>query len=196
MSVACIIIAGGKRTRLIDEKILPSVLPQGFDEVLVVGEHHADGTAYRYLHVPDLTRTTNDALVKRDVGTVATDARILVYLSDDHGLAPDFLDTLRAVAETSRWDVMIPSRWCRHPASGAPIRLNMGAEASVPVLYCGGHGGIFRRWVIQSCPWTAMPHDRLWDLMASQIQRALGAQFVHVPQVAIEDLTPETEPWK
>ena len=191
MSVACIIIAGGKRTALIDEKILPSVLPQGFDEVLVVGEHHPDGTAYRYLHVPDLTKTTTDALVKRDVGTVATDARTLVYLSDDHGLAPDFLATLRTVPHG--WDVLVPSRWCRGPM-GEAIRLNMGATELVP--YCGGHAGVFRRWVVQVCPWTAMPHDRLWDLLASQIQQTLGARFVHVPQVAIEDLEPEREPWK
>ena len=191
MSVACIIIAGGHRTRLIDEKILPSVLPQRFDEVLVVGEHHPDGDAYRYLHVPDLTKTTTDALVKRDVGTVATDAQTLVYLSDDHGLAPDFLATLRTAAV--EWDVVVPSRWCRGP-TGEAIRLNMGATELLP--YCGGHAGIFRRWVIQARPWSAMPHDRLWDLLASQIQQELGARFLHVPQVAIEDLTPETSPWK
>ena len=189
-SVACIVIAGGKRTQLLDEKNLPSVLSQGFSETVVVGDYrHGDG--YRYLHVPGLTNTTIDALPKRDVGTLATEADILVYLSDDHGLAPDFLATLRTAAV--EWDVVVPSRWCRGPM-GEAIRLNMGATELVP--YCGGHAGIFRRWVIQARPWSAMPHDRLWDLLASQIQQNLGARFVHVPQVAIEDLEPEREPWK
>ena len=56
--IAAIVIAGGKRQTLIDERIVPSLA--GFDEILVVGKHH-EGDDYRYLHVPDLTKTTNDA---------------------------------------------------------------------------------------------------------------------------------------
>lgn len=155
--------------------------------MIVVGEHEA-GDGYRYLHVPDLTKSTNDALVKRDVGTVATEADVLVYLCDDHSLHWDFLNQLRQTP--SGWDAIIPSRWTQHPTLGR-IRIPMGDPE-----YCGGHAGIFRRWVIRARPWTAMPHHRNWDVLASQEQAKLGARWHVVPQIQIEDLEPQAEPWR
>ena len=83
--VACIVIASAKRSQLLDEQVLPSVLAADFAEVAVVGDFHP-GRGYRYLHVPPLTQTTTDALVKRDVGTLATTAPWVFYLSDDHAV--------------------------------------------------------------------------------------------------------------
>ena len=80
-TLACIVVACGTRGDLIDQLILPSTRHQGFDEVVVVGTHH-DGAGYRYLHVPSVTGTTVDALIKRDVGAVGTASDILVYLCD------------------------------------------------------------------------------------------------------------------
>lgn len=212
-SVAVIIIAGGRRRALLGDRVLPSIIPQQFDDVLVVGAHHP-GNGYRYLHVPDMMRNTNDALIKRDVGSLATDADIFVYLSDDHGLHWDFLNQLRTV-ENGPWDVIMPHRYCT--VNGEEVPLNMGQSPALPsvgnptyskmvaaqtwangatVDYLGGHAGIFRRAVIQARPWTTMPHDRLWDVLASKEQMKMGARFVYVQSVQVEDFEIEGRPWQ
>ena len=186
--IACIVIAGGKRETLIDGQILPSIRDQGFDEVLVVGEHH-EGDGYRYLHVPKLLGTTTDALIKRDCGSLAAVSDILVYLCDDHSLLPGFCEAIRQAPEQG-WDVLVPKRFADHPEHGR-IRINNGESEG----YCGGHSGVFRRWVIEKRPWTAMPHHRLWDLLASQIQLDLGFTFICNAPLGILDCEPHACPW-
>lgn len=211
--IACIVIAGGKRRDLIDRKILPSILPQGFDDVLVVGDHHA-GEIYKYLYVPDMMKNTNDALIKRDVGTLATSADILVYLSDDHALHWDFLNQLRPLT-SGAWDVLMPDRYTT--AGVLTVPLNMGQTPALPscgdprqaiaiapevwgrgvqVDYLAGHAGVFRRSVVMAQPWTTMKHDRLWDVWATRVQMENGARFVFAPQLKVEDLEPEAQPWR
>lgn len=189
--IACIVIPRGDRTHLMDEAVMPSVLAQKFDENVVVGSYR-DGKGYRYLHVPDMMKSTLDALIKRDVGTVATKAAVLVYLADDHALAPDFGDELRAVIQTgiSPFDVLVPSRYADHPDRGR-IQIPNGETES----YCAGHCGVFRRRVIQSKPWSAQKHHRNWDLISSHDWIASGFQFVAFPKCKILDLEPEHHPW-
>jgi len=187
LSVACILIVSEKRVPLVREKILPSVLDAGFDEVCWVGDGEP-GEGYRFLPVPPLTRTTNDALVKRDVGTVATTSDWLLYLCDDHAFrgawGEDFSDA----------DVIVPQRYCT--VNGQRIPLNMGFDTNDPNFpYLGGHAGFFRRSLIQARPWTSMPHDRLWDLHASRIQMQMGARFAQSQSLVVEDLEPEARPW-
>lgn len=185
MTIACILIAGGKRADLLDNMILPRVEAQLFAEILVVGEHHP-GPGYRYLHVPALSRTTNDALVKRDVGTLASKSEWLFYVSDDHipHLRNPYLDV------PSDIDVVVPSRFTIRDQ--VVWVLNNG-EAD---HYCGGHGGVFRRTLIQRLPWSAGPHHREWDLLMSRCQQELGAKFLHGNScVQLEDVEPGATPW-
>lgn len=190
MSVACVIIAGGTRTDLLDREVIPSVVAQGFDEILVCGEHH-DGQGYRYLPVAALTHSTVDALVKRDAGTVGTNADWVAYLSDDHRIRPDGESWGVAVrrADMAGLHVIVPERYAQHPEQGL-IRIPNGEEGG----YCAGHGGLFRREVIRNQPWCTQPHDRLWDLYASQRQQDAGYRFASAP-IAIEDMETEREPW-
>ena len=149
------------------------------------------GDGYRFLNVPPLTRSTTDALVKRDVGTLATTADWVFYLCDDHAVR-----TLTLPIPDDQFDVCVPGRVSQHHQLGL-VRLNMGMDANDPNRpYCGGHAGLFRRSLIQQRPWTAMPHDRLWDLRASQIQVAMGARFVESDAIVVQDLEPGAEPWK
>ena len=187
-SVACIIIAGeGNRTNLIDEYAIPNALAAGFDEVLVVGTHHAFSGG-RYLHVPALTHSTTDALVKRDVGTLASTSDWLFYLSDDHAVH-------RKGPLPDHWlDIGVPSRFCM--VEGNQVLLNMGLDPSDPSYpYCGGHGGLFSRKLISLFPWSTQPHDRLWDLLSSRSLVAFGARLGNQLGWKIIDLTPETRPW-
>lgn len=192
MRIACIIVATERREQLLTEAVIPSVLAQRFAEVVVVGDYH-DGPGYRYLPVPPMMRNTLDALVKRDVGTVATTSPWLVYLCDDHAVVGDFRLSVNAWAESDETDVLVPSRFADHPQHGR-IRINNGERE----MYCGGHGGVFKREVIASRPWSAMPHHRLWDYQSSEIQLADGWRFATMASqcVGILDLMPEARPWQ
>ena len=187
--IAAIVIAGGKRQTLIDERIVPSLA--GFDEILVVGKHH-EGDDYRYLHVPDLTKTTNDALIKRDVGTVAAHSDVLLYLSDDHCVRDDFAGELRTILADAiaAWDVLVPARFAEHPDMGL-IRIPNGEQQ----FYCGGHGGVFRRRVVQQFPWTAQRHHPNWDVITSHEHLRAGFTYLPAPTLHIQDLEPEARPW-
>ena len=215
MSLAAIIIVSQKRARMVQEQILPVVLQNQFDEVAVVGDFW-DGAGYRHIPVPPITRTTVDALIKRDAGTVATTAPVVAYFCDDHAPAPDFAAKYRECLEPrTDWDVLVPARFCR--TQNLKVPLNTGGDPMLPSLpnpedavfaahrvwdtppktgYCAGHAGVFRRELIQKCPWTAMPHDRIWDVFASQIQQNMGAQFVWSPLLEVFDLEPEAMPWR
>src|SRR6267378_1306248 len=109
-TIACIVIARGDRGQLLDELVIPSVINQGFAEVVVVGNYHS-GQGYRHLPVPDITRTTVDAQIKRDIGTAATSSPLIVYLSDDHRLDPFFCLGLRDFPLGSR-AIGVPKRFC------------------------------------------------------------------------------------
>jgi len=187
MTTACIFIAGEGRSRLLDEYGIPSALAIGFNEILVVGSHHP-GSGYRYLHVPPLTHSTIDALVKRDVGTAASVSDWLFYVADDH--APH-----HAGKEPNHWlDIGVPTRFTM--VQGARVPLNMGLDPRDPnAPYCAGHGGLFSRKLISLFPWSTQPHDRLWDLLSTRSFVAFGARLGAQLGWEIQDLTPETSPW-
>ena len=188
MSIACVLIVSTKRIPLVREKVLPSVLHAGFDEIVWVGDGEP-GEGYRFLRVPKVLGTTTDALIKRDVGTVATIADRIFYLCDDHRI-------VRADWPPDEYDLVVPWRSAQHPTLGQ-VRLNMGLDPADPNRpYCGGHAGLFRRSLIQRRPWTAMLHDRLWDLHASRIQMEMGAVVAEWPGIVVEDLEPEAQPWR
>lgn len=190
--IAAVIIASRNRERLLDEHILPRVLDEQFDEVVVVGDYHA-GSGYRYLSIPPILGTTIDALIKRDAGTVATVSPILCFFSDDHRPGEGFATILRAFVQQHSVDALIPERWTTRGENHIP--LNSGAGEG----YCGGHAGVFHRGVLRHAPWTTAPHHRLWDLQHSQMLRDMGFAFHVCPEVTVEDVehlvNPASAPW-
>lgn len=192
MRIACVIIAAKHREKLLTESVIPSVLAQRFSEVVVAGVYH-EGEGYRYLHVPPLTDTTIDALVKRDVGVVATTSPVVMFLCDDHCIIGDFSGHVERWFEQNESDVLVPARFAMHPQQGR-IRINNGERD----MYCGGHGGVFKREVVAKRPWSAMPHHRLWDYQSSEIQLNDGWRFATMrsQSVGILDLEPQNRPWQ
>lgn len=178
-----------------DTLVLPSVVAQGFDEVVVVGDFHS-GEGWRHLPFRPLTGTTIDALFKRDVGTLATSAEWLCYLCDDHRIHPDFSrDLAQFFAEQPLGpkDVIVPARFCER--NGEKIGLNMGWPGYVGKAYCGGHGGIFPRAAIQDVPWSLAPWHPNWDAFHSRILMERGYNFhFQSASMYIEDVGPG-EPW-
>ena len=178
---------------MLDEQVLPSVVAQPFDEIVVVGQHHP-GDGYRYLHVPPVLGTTIDALIKRDTGAVATTADVLIYLCDDHRLHSDFLLDLRSACSAAMydtWDCLSPSRVTFR--EGLEIPINMGKRDG----YIGGHGLAIKRTALNVLPWMAGRHSRIWDKDISEQQAGLGLRLAWAPQgwLTIVDIEPFAQPW-
>lgn len=197
-SIACAIISTAHRWPLVRDQILPQVLQERFDEVVVAGDGES-GTGYRHLNIPPITGTTVDALIKRDAASAATDSEYVFYLSDDHRPHVGALQALRAFVENHAVEVLIPARttW-RETEDGLLVtqyNLNSGAADG----YCAGHAGVYYREILRMYPWTTAPHDRYWDLLHSQRLRSMGVEFHYAVDVAVEDvehlLNPAVTPW-
>lgn len=184
VTLDCAIIVTAPRVGLVEKHVLPSVLAQGlFRQVLVVGDYWP-GPGYRYIPVPRVTGTTLDALMKRDVAAVASDADALCYLCDDHQLGNYWTPEWPAW-EQAGWDVLVPSRW----VDG--VEINNGMDPKWPdAPYCAGHAGIYRRSVLRAHPWMATPHTPLWDLAHSRLARASGFRFASCPDLWVLDIDP------
>lgn len=188
-SIACVIVATEARKAVLWDRIVPGVLSEGFDEVVIVGDWVDTVRApARYIRVDPVHRDTRDALLKRDIGTLATTADNILYLCDDHALASHFGSALRQVLDEP-WDVLVPNRYTMYLEKRCA--LNNGEREG----YCGGHSGVFRRWVVTQRPWLAYAyHDnwRVWDVYASIAQQLDGARFCWNPRddLAVEDLFP------
>lgn len=208
-SIACVVIASEKRRSKVLNDVMPSVITQGFDEVVCVYDwpealyflqrRFQDTLWY---HVEPITRTTRDALLKRDIGTLATTSDIIVYLCDDHALDPNFCKALREVADEP-WDALVPNRYTVVPSGVGPHNelINMALNNGESEGYCAGHVGVFRRRAIQGVSWMswhADPQWRNWDVLTSKFLQQTGERFCFHPraELSVRDLEPEQEPWK
>jgi hypothetical protein len=212
MTLAIVVIAHERRMNTTFPRVMQSVLDERPDEVVAVADFHNAGP-WRHLMIPAFTRTTIDALVKRDVGWAATTTDTVMYLSDDHCLHPGFVKAFQDYEEDESWDIIAPTRFCRPPAAlplpvpkqkakkgqrkkkepvQQGVRLNMG-EAT---RYVAGHGGLYRRRIAKILPWTAtIPHAN-WDVIHTHHLIANGAKLIYAKDdLMIEDIE-GGEPWK
>jgi hypothetical protein len=190
MTLAVVVIASEKRMNTTFPVVMQSVLEEEPDEIVSVADFHCAGL-WRHIMIPAFTKTTIDALIKRDVGTVATGSRCVMYLSDDHRPVPGFVETFRQEYEPSRdWDVLAPARVAVR--DGQAVKLNMGEGTQ----YVAGHAGIYRREILQVLPWTAtIPHPN-WDVIHTHHLIANGARLAYADtDLSVEDIEPGATPW-
>lgn len=171
---------------MLDEQVLPSVVGQGFDEVVVVGDY-VSGNGYRHIPFRPIYRNTSDAQFKRDVGTLVTSSEWLVYLCDDHALDDHFV--VNFPLRFQRGIIGVPHRVTKR--NGRVIPLNMGLPE-----YCGGHAGVYHRSAIQQVPWQLAPLHPNWDVLHSRMLLARGYELVPLPDCVIVDVEPGSEPWQ
>jgi hypothetical protein len=190
MSLAVVIISSAKRLNLLST-IVESVAAQNPDELLVVSDCIEDA-GFPFFTVAPITRTTIDALIKRDAGWAATTSDAVLFLCDDHRLDPHLLDVYRTKYEPRNdWDILCPQRYTVR--GHAIIPLNVGQAEG----YVGGHAGIYRRRCAQLLPFTAGPHDLNWDVGHTHQLVAKGARLVYADQdLSVEDIEPGAEPWR
>ena len=86
--------------------------------------------------------------------------------------------------------MLVPGRYTER--DGEIIWLNTGQNER----YAGGHGAIYRRYVVEDCPFGAGPHHRLWDLLHSKWAHSCGYNFAWSDRdLAIIDSEPGASPW-
>ena len=189
--LAVVIIAGPNRLDTCLPEVVRSVVDQDPDEVLVVGDNiRSYGSVLRVLNVEPMTRTTLDALVKRDVGFVATTSRYICYLADDHKLSDGFVRTFRDHYADKDWDMLAPTRITVR--GQAIYNLNVGKD----MQYIGGHCGIYRRDILRKVPWSSSRHHPNWDVWHTHDLVKAGGRLRYADvDLSVEDVEPNAKPW-
>jgi hypothetical protein len=192
-SLAVIVISHARLDLLSD--IVQSIAIQEPDELLVVGSC-IESANFSHLTVAPITNTTVDALIKRDAGTVATQSQYLCYLSDDHKLAPGFVQAFRERYAKGEWDILVPTRYTVRGNKIYPLPVGH-PDQWTPFPYAAGHCAVFKREWIRKLPWTAAPHHRNWDSLHSKMLVDRGARLVFAgDDLAVEDVEPNGRPWE
>lgn len=171
-----------ERKELLEQKIIPAALEQGFDD-LIVGGRTGQETCDMF---PDVTFVEikphyldrREAFHIRDVCTeFYTDADVIVYQADDHMLGPDFLKKLKATRKA--WAVLTPRRL--HGVTGEDLN-NGGADG-----YSGYHCHAFRRWVWEKVPFMSVDLHAA-DVSMSRMWREVGAVMLWPDEPTVTDL--------
>jgi hypothetical protein len=192
MSTLAVVVTAIEKRRLAPfPAVMDSIIEQHPDEVVVVADFPWQGRGgWTHIHVPSITRTTIDGLIKRDAGWVATRSESVLFLCDDHRLAPDFVSTFRKRYNHQPWSILAPSRYTVRDKVKIP--LNVGEAEG----YVGGHGVVVRRNAGRLLPWTASPHHPSWDLLWTHQMVRLGCPILYAgDDLAIEDIEPGASPW-
>jgi hypothetical protein len=169
--------AYSERLGLMRDKIIPTVVDAGFDEVIVCGVYEA-GNGYRYVPMAPRRRDRRDALHQRDLGAAYATGDILVFCHDDHAPAHDFVEKLRSAA-AEPWDILVPQR--RHGITDAVLDNGKAAD------YMGGHCLAMRRWLWAEVPWTSVDTE-WWDVPMTRLWREAGGKIAWSDELIHYDL--------
>jgi len=151
--------------------------------VIVVGEWEP-GPYYRYLHVPSQYFSCVDALHQRQVAFEAArlESELFLFQHDDHAIFDLFFNR--------HADVFSPRRWT-HLRSAEAERLNSGEDDG----YICGHAAIYRREVLERCPWGNVPPVFTWDVEHTKQIQAAGFKIAW-DAFDVYDVEFGAEPWK
>ena len=198
MTYACVVVASEARKGLVTSHVVPSVLDQGFDQVIVATDYHSADTT---LYVSTRTHSTLDALDRRQAAFELTTTDYVVYVSDDHILADGFLADLRLAAG---YDILVPWRYTVRDGQVIPLNMGQGGKPDRDRNYCAGHAGIYTREILDRHPWTqdSLAHP-YWDVEHSWLVLDAGGTICYCSpesRIRVQDvehvLNPASEPWK
>jgi len=193
--------------------LLPAAIADpAFDEIIVVGEWEP-GDGYTYIEVPSEHFSCVDALQQRQVGFEKSRGSIVIFQHDDHMLASDFGSRTKhsswanhGIAATKFNGIMVPARYTRlRNVNGERLfngehRLIPGdASSEVNALFDGyisGHCAIYRREVLEACPWGDVPKQHTWDIAHTAQIRAAGFKIEWSDALRVYDVESGSTPWR
>jgi len=200
----------GYRSYALKNFILPQYISDPYiDEVIVVGDFE-EGEGYQYVPCPSVKFNWSDCIAQRHEGFLASSGDIVIFQHDDHvfGIgAKGFLFEDGRYLLDNIHDVWSPARYTRlRKVEGE--RLNAG-EPTVecwdhtcdPPRYDGndgyidGHGAIYRREVIEACPWNEVPKQFTMDVLHTAQIREKGFKIVWTEDIKIWDVEFGARPW-
>jgi len=203
-----------QRAYALQNFILPAAITDpDIDEVIVSGEWH-DGEGYTYVPKPSIHFSSDDAPHQRQAGFEAAKGDWLIFQHDDHMLENplesavnhDLEGQLKAEIEYAKCyaspsaDVLIPQRWTRL-RNVAGERLPNGEPqeySSHPVEafgYISGHCAIYRREVLEKCPWSEVPAIRTWDMSHTEQIREADFNIHWSDSLKVWDVECGSTPW-
>ena len=188
--------------------ILPAALADPtFSQVIVVGEWEP-GNGYIYIEVPSERFSCVDALAQRQVGFERSTGDWVVFQHDDHLLASGDngpVSDAIYVPNPNRADVIVPARYTRlrnvngeRLFNGAPITGPGDASSAVNPFskgYISGHCAIYRREVLEKCPWGGVEKVHTWDIWHTAQIRNAGFKIEWSDALRVYDCEAGSRPW-
>lgn len=151
-------------------------------EIIVAGVWHP-GDGYEYVHVEPEHYNWADCIAQRHAGFNAANGDVLVFQHDDHILRD-------MPSRMAGFDVISPSRWTW--LRGDPEKLNDGSADG----YIDGHCAIYKREVIERCPWSQVPKVFTLDVEHTKQIREAGFTILFTEHIKCWDVEYGAEPWK
>jgi len=185
--------------------ILPAALADPtFSEVIVVGEWEP-GNGYTYIEVPSEHFSCVDALQQRQVGFERSRGDWVVFQHDDHIIqtpehdCDDFLgdDDLEDICYDSDNDILVPARYTRlRNVNGEKLHNGEPLRGNLVEGYISGHCAIYRREVLERCPWAEVPKQHTWDVAHTAQIRAAGFSIGWSDAMRCYDIEAGAQPWR
>ena len=192
--------------------ILPAAIADPtFNEVIVVGEWEP-GNGYTYIEVPSKHFSCVDALQQRQVGFEKSRGDVVIFQHDDHILEVWPLDhgyNAVEVFEEEEPSVLVPARYTRlrnvngeRLYNGEPdLVFDDKGVYAVEFLqrqvrgYISGHCAIYRREVLEKCPWGDVSEKFTWDVQHTAQIRAAGFKITWSSALKVWDVEAGSRPW-
>ena len=186
--------------------ILPNAINDPFiDEVIVVGSWE-EGTGYTYVPAPSINFNCTDTLHQRQAAFDASSGDLVIFCHDDHLLDLTFNGmrfNLEGYMRSHEVDVLVPARWTRL-RNVAGERLNSGEPGMWPQAtkyqhikgYIPGHCAIYKREVIERCPWSDVDKVFVWDTAHTETIRNNGFFIIHSNICRVWDVEQGSTPWR
>ena len=190
--------------------ILPAALADPtFDEVIVAGEWEP-GNGYVYIEVPSKHFSCVDALAQRQAGFERSTGDWVMFQHDDHILEDRSAWSWKMRVDNiteAKADVLIPARYTRlRDVNGE--RLQNGECTKHEKLGCfrcfdeteckayiSGHCAIYRREVLEKCPWGDVPERFVWDTEHTEQIRDAGFKIEWSDALRCYDCEMDSKPW-
>lgn len=168
------------------------------DEVIVAGVWE-EGPGYTYVPVLEGRHGSwKDCIAQRQAGFEASKGDIVIHQHDDHLLWLDDDSQLEERVGLLGNQVIVPQRWTRLRNPHGE-RLNHGEPSynqwNPPEGYIGGHCAIYRREVLERCPWKAIPLEFTLDVIHTAHIRAAGYTVAWSDALKVWDVERGSTPW-